>query len=97
MEDQRTAALQKANTVRVERKKLKRRIAVGEVDARELLAQPPDVIHTAKVIEFLTWCPKVGKVKARRICARAGLHSPTISLSRLGDGTRARIAELLPS
>lgn len=98
---QRLAGLAKANEVRAERKRLKRRIAIGEVDALELLADPPDVVSNMPVRELLMWVPKVGKVKVRRTIARVNasiggqiLDGATL-VGRLGPSTRQRLIDEL--
>lgn len=93
--DQRMAALDLANQVRRERKKLKRRLSVGQEDARQLIERPPQLIHTAPVGQVLRWLPKVGQAKATRILRELPL-APSVPMGRLSDFTRRRIVERLP-
>lgn len=88
-------ALQAANAVRTGRKELKRDLRIGKQDARKLLAEPPELIHTAQVGDFLRWVPWVGTVRARQIARRAGV-SPSRSVGHLSARQRAEIAARLP-
>lgn len=95
-EQQRRDALKKANAVRTGRKRIKEQLVVGEADARELLNDPPPLIHEVPVRDFLTWVPKIGKSKAGRIIAEAGVYvGPSTPLCRLSPVTREKIAAKL--
>lgn len=92
---QRMTALAAANDIRTKRKELKERMAVGQEDARELLAQPPELIATVEIGEFLKWIPRVGKSKAREIARKARV-SPSRPLVNLSPRERTELAQLLP-
>jgi hypothetical protein len=93
--EQSMRALASANRVRTARKQLKERLALGEEDARELLREVPPWLSSAEIMDFLTWIPKVGEVKARKIVAKAMLN-PSRTLSALTERQRQEVASLLP-
>jgi hypothetical protein len=92
IKEQRQAALNKANRVRSERAEAKRKIAAGHLSLHDLLTDVPDYMTTAKVGEVLTWMPKVGRVKAQRMCRRAGV-STTLTLGRLSQRSLGLVRE----
>lgn len=89
-------ALELANRVRVKRKELKRELAIGHADARALLGQPPAFLHTAEVLDFLTWVPKIGKTKAKKLCVQVRI-TPTRKLESLSPRQRNELCDLLPA
>lgn len=93
---QRMEALERANRVRVRRKEVKEQLAVGEADAKVLLGEPPECLHTAEVFDYLTWLPKVGKVKASKILRRAQV-APSRRLVALTERERRDLQEELPT
>lgn len=93
--EQRMTALAAANEVRTKRRQLKERMAVGEEDARALLAEPPDLIGTVEIGDFLTWVPKVGREKSKAITFRARV-SPSRLLINLTPVERSAVAQQLP-
>lgn len=94
--EQRMTALTAANAIRTKRKELKERMAVGQEDARELLAQPPELIENVEIGEFLRWVPRIGKSKAREIARKARV-SPSRPLVNLSPRERTEVAQLLPA
>jgi hypothetical protein len=65
--DQRMDALQRANRVRSQRAALKGELKKGKVSIRSVLADPPDFLGTAKVVDVLMAAPKCGRVKSAKI------------------------------
>ena len=65
--DQRMEALQRANQVRSKRAALKADLKKGKASVRAVLADPPDFLATAKVIDVLMAAPKCGRVKSAKI------------------------------
>lgn len=92
---QRAAALQKANEVRTARAELKRRIKKGEVDPRELFAQPPPELGTMKIADLLPAVPKIGRVKAQKIIKRNKIRRD-LTFRHASSFTRGEIARMLP-
>jgi hypothetical protein len=100
MSAQSMKALDRANEVRLARADLKHQIKTGELDPREVLADPPGLLHNTKIGDFLRWCPRVGDEKADRMLRDVGrgahFLSPTLPLCRLSEATRLALAEQLP-
>lgn len=90
--DQRRAALQRANKVRVYRAKLKRDIKAERVSVDALLADPPAEIATMKVYELLRAMPKVGRIKADK-ALRKSRTSPSKTVEGLTPRQRDEILE----
>jgi hypothetical protein len=83
--DQRMEALRRANAIRVERARLKRRLKSGDVSIGVVLAEPPEFLLTAKVFDMLLAVPKFGRVKATRY-----LNQCRISQSKTVGGLSER-------
>lgn len=66
-DEQRMAALRKANEIRSARARIKHQISCGEVKLSDLIVQSPAILATARVYEFVLIVPRVGRVKAQRI------------------------------
>lgn len=64
---QRQAALNRANQIRVDRALMKRAIKGRHLSALEVLEDPPDYALTMKLAALLLAVPKFGTVKARRV------------------------------
>lgn len=90
---QREVALMRANFIRLGRADLRRQVKLGELDLRELIREPPDVLLTAKVFALLQWMPHVGPERARR--ALFGICGLTLPLGVTGGHTRRRIVEAI--
>lgn len=67
---QRLRALGRANEVRHVRAQLKRRIAVQELSAAELLLEPPPAVLRWPVAELLTSQPHWGRATSHKFLAR---------------------------
>lgn len=88
-------ALERANEVRAQRSRIKRDLKTGALDPRDLLlGEVPEVLRRLAIGEFLTWCPRVGRLKATAIMR--GVVGPSIPLGRISLITRTRVAERLP-
>lgn len=77
--EERLAALERANEIRVARARLKRAIGAGGIDAIATLRQPPDFAAGMRVRDLLQAIPTVGEVKAKRLMNRAAVaYSKTL-------------------
>lgn len=93
--DQRFAALQTANRVRVERARLKQRIKrEGVALAVQVIDDPPSCAATMKVYDLLRSLPQMGSTKATRLMntARVSMTKTVAGLSdRQADELRLRL------
>lgn len=62
--EQRAAALDAANQIRIDRAKLRLRIKAGDVQASRILEEMPECIRGAAVFHFLTYMPDIGKASS---------------------------------
>lgn len=85
-------ALDKGNSVRMERAEYKRELRAGKHTARSLLLDPPEVAHDVSVWEVLTWLPGIKRKRALRIL-NGIVFSEGMTLGRLSLKTRMRIYE----
>ena len=85
---QRLAALQKANRVRVYRAGVKVQLARGELTILDLRDDPQ--MQTARVVEFLLATPRLGKVKAHRLVQAVGM-SPSKTFGGITDRQWAQL------
>lgn len=72
---QRLAALDRANEIRVVRAQLKRDLKAGRVNVLDVLENPPESVHTMKVMDLLLATPKFGRVKAAGLLQHAMMPS----------------------
>ena len=89
-EQQRRAALQNANRVRVARAALKQRLRRGEASISDVLTNPPEYMATASVGDVLLAVPKVGRFRAGRVLSPCRI-SPAKTLGQLTVRQRAQI------
>lgn len=61
--DQRMAALEVANRIRIDRAKMKRALKAGSMSVIDVLAEPEGYAYGMKVEQLLIAVPKIGKVK----------------------------------
>jgi hypothetical protein len=92
--DQRLDALARANEVRSRRAELKGALKRGEASISQILAEPPDYMLTAKVMDLLMAAPKRGKVKSTRIMEQCRI-SPSKTVGGLSDRQRAALLDYL--
>lgn len=67
---QRMEALRQANGIRSERARLKEMLRLGRVAICDVLSEPPEYVHTAKVVDLIMAIPKYGRVKTGKILER---------------------------
>ena len=91
---QRLEALQKANGIRSERARLKRALKSGEADICDVLLEPPDYVHTAKVFDLIMAVPKFGRVKTGKILDRCRV-SPSKTVAGLTPRQRRELVDQL--
>lgn len=72
---QRMEALRRANDVRSERARLKEQLRNREISITEILDNPPECVHTAKVFDLVLAVPKYGRVKASKLLERCRVSS----------------------
>lgn len=93
-QDQRMAALLRANDIRVRRAAVKRSIRQGDVSIVDVIAAPSDCVYTAKVMEMLLAVPRMGSVRAVRF-----MNSHRVSQSKtvggLSDRQRGELVKAL--
>ena len=95
--EQRSEALKKANVVRSKRAAIKRDLKAGRCNIADLLRDPPEVIHTMKVVDILLCVPKYGRVKVGRILQKHKI-SPSKTIIGLSPRQRNELVDaLLPS
>lgn len=74
---QRLDALKNANTVRTDRKKLKRDLAGGRRSIGTVLANPPACIHSAKISDLLIELPRYGRVRVDKVLTSCRIPANT--------------------
>lgn len=72
---QRLDALGKANEIRSRRARLKKDLKKGVKQINEILADPPEFIRTAKVVDVLLAVPNCGKVKSAKVLNHCRISS----------------------
>jgi hypothetical protein len=90
--EQRLEALQKANTIRVERSRLKKDLAAGRAQIVDVLDHPPQFAATERVSVLLLAIPKYGKARVSRLLAKCGI-SESKRLAGLTDRQRQALIE----
>lgn len=69
-EPQRLRALERANQIRLARAALKRRIAIGEVSAAEVILSCPDAAHSWPIGDLLISQRRWGSTRCRKFLSR---------------------------
>ena len=92
--DQRAAALAKAIEARRERAAAKGAVRAGTVKPAEILESTEAPYSKIRVFEFLTACPGIGAVTARKIIVALGV-SEGRRLRGLGPRQKSRLAEVV--
>lgn len=92
--NQRMDALKRANEIRTQRAQLKKDLKAGRVSIHVLLADPPEYILTAKVVELLLAVPKYGRVKANKVLTTCRI-SPSKTIGGLSERQRTELVSLL--
>jgi hypothetical protein len=92
--EQRMVALKRANDIRTARANLKKELRQGEAEIVDLLAAPPDYLHTAKFFDLLVAVPKYGEVKTYRLLNRCRL-SPNKTIGSMSQRQRREVISFL--
>lgn len=92
--DQRMEALRRANEIRSARAQLKKDLKSGQVNMRDIIAEPPDYVLTAKVYDMLLAVPKYGKIKATRFINHCRI-SQGKTVGGLSERQRNELVDLL--
>jgi hypothetical protein len=92
--ERRRNALRRANEIRSARARLKQELRDGDASITALLAEPPEQLSTAKVVDLLMAVPKIGPVRATRLL-RMSRISETRTVGGLSPRQRSRLLELL--
>lgn len=91
---QRLEALKLANAVRTERATLKRDLKAGRVRIEQVLADPPECVHSAKVADIMLAVPRYGRVKVSKILQRCRI-SPSKTVIGLSERQRGELIDAL--
>lgn len=96
---ERMRRLGNANAIRTARSRVREGIAVGKEDAAALLLDPPAYVAKVKILDFLTWLPKVGKTRARGMIRQIEQTTllETTPICKLSPSTRERLAVVIRS
>jgi hypothetical protein len=87
-------ALQRANAVRLARAELKRRVAVGDVDAAEVILEPPWQAMSMTVSDLLTSQRRWGNTRCRKFLQCIPM-SENKTIGSMTDRQRRALAEQL--
>lgn len=93
-EPQRLRALERANEIRLARAAIKRRIALGEVSAAEVILECPEAADTWPVGELLMSQRRWGAMRCRKFLARNQI-TETKPIGSLTDRQRHLLARAL--
>jgi hypothetical protein len=93
-EPQRLRALEHANAIRLARAELKRRIAVGEVTAANVILECPDAANRWTVSELLLSQRRWGSTRCRKFLERNGVSEIKL-IGSLTERQRRMLAEQL--
>jgi hypothetical protein len=91
---QRMEALQRANEIRTKRAALKRDLKAGKVSIHDLLLEPPEYVHSAKVFDLLLAVPKYGRVKVNKVLQLCRI-SPSKTIGGLSPRQRTELVSML--
>ena len=91
---QRMDALALANEIRAKRAQLKRDLKSGRAKLHTQISNPPEWLHTAKVIDLMLAVPKVGRVKANKALVQCRI-SPSKTIGGLSERQRRELVSLL--
>jgi hypothetical protein len=88
--EQRRAALRLANAKRGDRWHLRRRMASGDVDWRDVILDPPDCVTHLLLTELLMDCPGMQRAKVEALGRRAFFDGITLTVRAGRASTRTR-------
>jgi len=89
-------ALERANGIRSERARLKQQLKVGDVHITDVLSDPPEYVHTAKVFDLIMAVPKFGRVKTSKVLEKCRVSSSKTIIG-LTPRQRRELIEFLES
>ena len=89
-------ALERANEVRLARAKLKRRVAVGEVDVAEVIVYCPREAHSMAVADLLMSQRRWGQTRCRKFLSQLPM-SEKKTVGSMTDRQRRALAAMLTS
>jgi hypothetical protein len=87
-------ALERANQVRLARAELKRKVAVGEVNARDVILECPWEAETMAICDLLTSQRRWGQQRCRRLLASVPI-SERKEIGKMTERQRRSLAGLL--
>lgn len=93
-EPQRLRALERANQIRLARAALKRRIALGEISAAEVILSCPDAAHSWPIGDLLMSQRRWGTTRCRKFLSRNHIVE-TKPIGKLTDRQRRILAQSL--
>lgn len=91
---QRRTALETANIVRTFRADLKKDIKAGRISFYTLIMEPPAMLETMKLFEFMLAIPKFGRVKVNKILTQCRI-SPSKTIGGLSQRQREEICSMM--
>ncbi|MFY9264706.1 MAG: integration host factor, actinobacterial type [Solirubrobacterales bacterium] len=91
---QRLEALKLANAVRTERASLKRDLKAGRIRVEQVLGDPPECVHSAKVADIMLAVPRYGRVKVTKVLQRCRI-SPSKTVIGLSERQRVELIDAL--
>jgi hypothetical protein len=92
--EQRMEALERANYIRAFRKELKKDLKSGRANPQDCILEPPEPIHTMKLLDLLLAIPKYGHAKAKKVLVEARV-SPVKTLGGLSTRQRTDVVSIL--
>ncbi len=92
--EQRMAALDLANEIRIERAKLKLRVKAGEVQPWRLILDPPACITGVDSFAFCSWLPRTARQRTTTVLRKAGVPSHRL-VGSLTQNQRERLSSAI--
>lgn len=87
------SALEKANRVRLANKKLKREVAAGHVDWRDVLKDPPEHAAAMQIAHLLAAVPRFGETRVGQVLAMTSIP-PQKPIGRLTAPQAQRVIDV---
>jgi len=91
---QRFEALNRANEIRTYRAELKRDLKARKMSVHDILLNPPEMLKTAKVFDFILATPGYGRVRTNRICVQCRI-SPSKTIGGLSERQRTELVSMM--
>lgn len=92
--EQRREALRKADAIRIPRSRFKKDLKAGRMDVHNLLMNPPELIETMTLFDFVRATPKHATKKANKVIRKSGI-SASRPMGTLTEGERERLSMLI--